>query len=497
MRKGVWLIPLMALLITGCAVQGMRDNTDNTAKEPVYVAPGIGDYDSADTAVISDINEKEQTISFLNLVRGRHYTLTYDGATTIRSRYEKGMSMAQLKEGDIVDVTFMKSNKRLNSIQISPSSWEESGVTQFEISDKNGDLVISSGEYNISEDLVIVSNGEPAEMMDLNRRDIVTVKGIAHNIYSIVVDKGHGYLRLKNDEYFIGGWIEVGKTLIQPVTEDMLLTVPEGNYEVLITNGGNGGMKEISVARDEEIELDIGDLEIQETKKGSILFAVTPSTARVYIDGDAVDTSSKVEMEYGIHQLIVRAEGYETITQYIKVGQPYASLDIELEKSETDENRKDTDAIGKNPQEEYAYGTLSGNQTNKNETPSDNKGKEENKNNNKDKDKNNVSGNDTDKKGDTTSGNDVTDTTGRYKVKIEGPKGAEVYLDGNYIGIAPVNFKKAPGSHEITLRKNGYKTRSYTIQIDKEKKDVTWTFSDLVRENEDEKTNNKEDDKNE
>lgn len=487
MKKRIWIVLAAALLFTGCSVQGTGKNTgaEDTPKEAAYTAPKIGDYDSADTAVVVDINEAEETITFLNLILGRHYTLHYDGATKILSRYEEGMSMAQLAEGDIVDVTFLKSNKRLNSIQISPSSWEESDVTQFEISNTNGDFVIASGQYDISEDLVIISNGERAEMIDLNSKDIVTVKGIDHNIHSIIVDKGHGYLRLKNDEYFIGGWIEVGKSVIQPVTEDMLLTVPEGKYEVLITNGGSGGVKEITVARDEEIELDIGDLEVEKTKTGSILFSVTPSTAQVYVDGDQVDISNKVEMEYGIHQLLVRAEGYETVTQYIKIGQPYASLDIELEKTETDEEDETEDG---SDEEDIAYGTLSDNDTDTDSTDKNNQNnttdKDNNKNDNSDKDKNDTaSGNDTDKKDDdSVSDNDVTDTTGSYKVKIEGPEGVEVYFDGNYVGIAPVSFKKVPGSHEVTLRKDGYRTRSYTIQIDKDKKDVAWTFSDLVEE---------------
>lgn len=32
----------------------------------------------------------------------------------------------------------------------------------------------------------------------------------------------------------------------------------------------------------------------------------------------------------------------------------------------------------------------------------------------------------------------------------------------------------------ITLRKSGYETRSYTVQVDEEKKDVSYSFVDLV-----------------
>ena len=50
------------------------------------------------------------------------------------------------------------------------------------------------------------------------------------------------------------------------------------------------------------------------------------------------------------------------------------------------------------------------------------------------------------------SGN--TTTGDYYKVYIDNPEGVEVYVDGNYIGISPVNFKKVSGIHVVTLRKS-------------------------------------------
>ena len=70
---------------------------------------------------------------------------------------------------------------------------------------------------------------------------------------------------------------------------------------------------------------------------------------------------------------------------------------------------------------------------------------------------------------------------GTWRVKINAPKNVEVYLDGSYIGLAPVSFAKKAGTHVISLRKNGYQTRSYTIQVDDEEKDMELSFSELVR----------------
>ena len=56
----------------------------------------------------------------------------------------------------------------------------------------------------------------------------------------------------------------------------------------------------------------------------------------------------------------------------------------------------------------------------------------------------------------------------------------EVYVDGNYVGVTPCSFKKVAGAHVITLRKSGYTTRSYTVQVDSADKDITFSFADLI-----------------
>ena len=67
------------------------------------------------------------------------------------------------------------------------------------------------------------------------------------------------------------------------------------------------------------------------------------------------------------------------------------------------------------------------------------------------------------------------------RVYIDAPKNVEVYLDGNFVGISPVSFKKVIGSHTITLRKSGYVTKSYTIYLYNDGEDITYSFSDLEK----------------
>lgn len=259
--------------------------------------------------------------------------------------------------------------------------------------------------------------------MDLNAADILSFQGIGSQVLSVCVERGHGYLRLVNGEKFVGGWIEVGQEQIQRITEDMLLLVPEGNYQVNITNRGGGGIKSVEIARNEETVLDIGDLEIPEPQTGTVLFSLTPPDAELYIDGTKTDASGPVTLEYGLHQMIVRAEGYQSVTQYIRVAQESASFEIVMDAvADVEESSVSPD-------------------------PS-------------------------------ASPDPVTDY---YKVYIDAPEGVEVYLDGNYVGVSPCSFPKSEGAHVLILRKEGYETRSYTLQIDDAEKDMSYSFADLLK----------------
>lgn len=436
-----------------------------------------GSYDSADTAVVVEKDKENSTVTFQNMQLGKQYTLSFNGATQISDKHNESMSMEQIAAGDVVDITFLKEKKRLNSIKLSSQSWMLTDVSKYDINELTKQMTISEDVYKFTGDTIIVSSGKQAEVMDINAADVLKVSGVGHNVYSIVVDKGHGYLRLTNEEYFVGGWIEIGQSVIQEVTDDMLLVVPEGTYEVTISHKGTTGTKKVVINRNEEVELDVGDLKGEEPKFGTVLFTVSPSDAEIYIDGEKADISQAVTLEYGIHQMIAKADGYDTITQYIKVGQEAAGIDVTMEKSDgEDETEEETEEEETETQTEEESSTSNNSATTETESSSSTSSSESEEESSS-SDDSTVSGND-------SSGGGTTDTTGNYKVYLDTPAGVEAYVDGNYVGVVPCSFAKTSGSHVVTLRLTGYLTRSYTIQLDDEKKDVNYSFNELEKSEE-------------
>lgn len=418
--KAVMVLAAAVFLLAGCGTTGEPAALEETAPSRAdtgFVVTGVDSYDSADTTILIKKNKEEGTVRFLNLNKNRYYTLAYDGTTHLYDKYGESISIDQIQEGDVVDITFLKSKKHLTCMQLSSKAWKNENVSKYEINRVRGDVTIGQDIFKLGKETQYFSFGQQIEEMDLNATDVLSFQGIDNQILSVSVAKGHGYLRLANAENFVGGWIEVGQVLVQRITEDMLLTIPEGSYEVTISHKGGGGVKNIVINRNEEVSLDIGDLEVAEVQTGILLFSVSPTDATVYLDGTQTDVSGPVTLEYGLHQMIVKADGYKSITQYIRVGQPSAGINVELE-SVTDKKEETSTKTGEN--------------------------------------------------------------TSTYKVSVEAPEKAEVYLDGNYVGVVPCSFKKEAGAHVITLRRTGYTTRSYTVQIDSEEKDISYSFAELV-----------------
>lgn len=493
------MIALTVAALTGCAqnagsFMALLANTDqpDDSAEPAAEAETAVDafsrsgiYDSEDAAVVVRKDLEAGTVQFQNIATSRRYTLNYDGTTLVYDKNDQALSMEQLKEGSVVTVRFYKPRKALAYVKENPNCISYRNVRSYTMDLRKGTIAIGDELYNISGHVVVVSDGRETDMMEVNQMDVLSVWGYKNMIYGINVEKGHGYLRLQNEDYFVNGWIDIGDSVIRKVAQDMLLVVPEGTHTVTVSNKGSSATQEITFARNEEMAWDLGEVEITVVQKGTVIFTLTPATAKVYIDGRAVDVSKPVEIEYGLHQMRITADGYDTVAQYIRVAEPSANVAVELEKSEEEtaqdkdssegSSDKETDKKDKDQDDDDEEGTTSKKYQSKSPDDDEDEEEEEEASGSKKTQDQDDDDEDEDKK------DVVASSTGKYKVYIDAPDGAEAYLDGSYIGVTPVSFNKVPGSYVVTLRKSGYQTRSYTLQIDQEEKDINYSFTDLIR----------------
>lgn len=432
MKKFILKCALVLGLCT-CFLTGCQENPGVPEAEEEIIIQGTYKEifaDSMDEAVIMSVDEEKSQIQFYNLTIGRTYTLSYDGTTGMKNKFGDEIVAGQFSSGDMVRVTFIKDQKAAKSLQLLDSVSVSRIDSGYEINKAAYTMNFGGNQYSLHKNVAVLSQGKQIQMEEINPVDELKIIARDHEVYAITVEKGHGYVRLTGHESFVGGWIEIGQSVIREVTDEMLIVVPEGEYSLYISNNGVAGSKEIVVTSDEETLVDVSELQTEKIKKtGKIIFTITPGTAKLYVDGDETDYSGEVELDYGIHQISVREEGYSTLTQYIKVGQPMANLNITLEESDgSKEDEDDTKTEETKP---------------------------------------------------SVSANTTTTAASDYRVYVDAPVGAELYLNGNYVGVVPANFEKKAGIYVISLRRDGYQTRSYTLQIDSSNKDISYSFSEL------------------
>ena len=477
-RKNISLVIFMAiLLILGlCGCSKGTAKTDNTVpkapaaetEEATETTVSDNDLKAAGSAVVLHVDEPSQTIVFAAVDTGEEYSLSYNGLTDFTDQYGEVKIPRQFTIGTVVDIVVSVHSGIIQSVQMKPDTFTLENISGYEINQYRGVFSYGGENYRISDATVIVSDGKRGKFRHIKDGDELTVVGYGKDVYVIIRGSGCGYVRLMGQESFKGGWIEIGE-LITSITDDMLLEVPEGDYEMLISYNRFGGSKKVSVKRGRETIVDVSDLKGELLKNGKIVFTFDPVDAypNVMIDGVEVDAKRPVEVEYGVHTLDVEAAGYSNIHKLVSVGSPMAYISIELEKSEVSKNS--TARTVKKADEDLPESF----------TANDDKPIEKE---DKEKPQEEV------KKPEEEKPSEETETetaTVRAKLYIDGPDEAEVYLDGSYKGIVPCAFIKVAGTHVITLRQDGHKTKHYTITLSADE-DETYSFAELEELDDDE-----------
>lgn len=411
----------LCLVLTGCSAASLaQESTFESAFENTGQEEPVDIYTSSATAVLQSIDQEAFTLSLFCVERNEDLMMTYDGATVIQDKYGSPMSAAQLREGDIAQITYNDELARVGSVVLSGDAWSYQGIARYSLNQGGGSVTIGEKNYGIENSVLAFSEGRPIDVTQIIHQDVVTFNGMGKKVMSITVDQGHGYLELLNAEAVLGGWIEVGQTLISQIAPDMLFTIPEGSYSVRLTATGVDETRDVVIERDQVTSLDLGDIELPAPDNGVVIFEVTPGNAQVSVDNETVKTDYPIRLPLGLHLVTAQASGYDSLSEYIDVdGEETLTVKMDLQEQTT------------------------------------------------------VSGN----------GISQNDQKSEANITIEAPAGADVYQDNLYMGIAPVTYAKTPGDHTITLRKTGYITRSYNITVADDGKDATYSFPDLEPEN--------------
>lgn len=406
--------------------------------------------------VVKELDTDTMQVTIYDIERQQERIFSYSGGTDITDKYGQLIAMNQIPLGAMVDYSYGAENRKLTSFHISSKAWEYVGVNNMGINRIRKVITIASNKYKYTEDIIILDGLELIPITNLAEQDELTVRGFEETIWSVVVTRGHGTVKLKDYEELIGAHITIGYESMQQITEDMIIPVREGNFNLTVENGNYSATKNITVYRNQETVVSLSDLGPTAPKQGRVTFEIEPFGADLYIDGEMVSYANPLELTYGDYNIEVAMKGYTPYKGVLQVDTAGKTLKIDLPKAASSEEAVVT---------ETDTGSTTGN--NNNTDPS-------------------VEDPETGGTEDTGTAQDsgpegevIIDED--HLVYIQNPIGASVYLDGDFMCISPGSFKKIIGSHVITFIDDGYETISYTIEINDDNKDTYISMPDLVK----------------
>lgn len=462
----VLLVVCVCVLLPGCD-KGKKGSTTNgrevggvNANTTAIETSDDGDdrFNASDIAIVTDIDTKKQAITFKSIDEGENYVLTYTSGTRIKSKNDVELTITKLKLGEIVETFYIKGSQKLIEVKEYGKAFRNEKATKAVIDFSHNKFSVGGNSYKYDDKIVVKSDGKDISVAEINAVDEISVRGIGSTIYSIVVTKGHGYVRITDQTNMVGGLLEVGDSILTVISKDMVLVAPEGTHNLTATKDGVGGSKKITVHRDELTNVSISEFQAEVKRYGTIRFVIEPDDAYAImkIDGQTIDDYKDViQLPYGKHLLEVTSNNYDTVKKYITVASTYSTIKINMsdEEETTTEEEKVTGDDVPTIDEETTTG-----------------GEEET-----------TTSNGSDNSSISSADYMFKAGTNYNKAYVTTPQNVKVYLDGIYQGESPIGFAKPAGSHYILLMKEGYHSKVYSVYFDDGDDDILLRYPDLLK----------------
>lgn len=442
-----FVVLMLAFVLTGC---GQKNNDIKVYENTEEVS--VRHEETSMTAIITSMDMENNQMHFVSVLDGTDITLQYHGGVRVSDTKGTDIGIDSVVCGNVVDIVYYGDTEKLVSIAKNAKVKTYTQVKKFLYRQEEHTASCNGTGYKVSDYAQVFDGNQVLSLVDVNTEDEVTLSVWNGSLVSVVITKGHGYVRLLNQGTYVGGFVEIGKDVIVPVTTDMLVAVGEGDYTLRINKNGYFGEKSIRVTKDRELNVDISDIAIP---SGTVAFAVTPEDAGevIKVDGEIIANRTYTGL-YGDHELSITAEGYDSFRGSFKITDTMKNLHVTLQQETTEESTEETTEATT----QEAQTTTSGQTTQTTEATQ----------------------NPQTTSATTQSGQTTESAEQGNKITIKKPEGVGVYFDGDYVGIAPVSIKKTAGTHTITLYKAGYLIKSYTIQAEDDGKDDEYSYADLI-----------------
>lgn len=306
---------------SGLAVQ--QDSTEVEIDEQKTAVTGL--------YVVMQIDTQSEMLTFQKVENGKMLERPYNGGTCFYNKYGDIMSLARLELGCVVSFRTSE-DMMLTEVRVSDIAWEREGVDKYSFDAEKNIFSIGQSNYAFDGDTCFFSDDGAIMLSDIGTDDELRVWGIDKKILSITVITGHGEIEFLNTEAFRGGYVMLcgAKKYYYEITDFLTVEIPEGTYQLTAAGNGYGGSTEITVERNQQLDVDLDTLKGEGPKYCTLSFTVTVPDTKVLLDGQAVDINEPISVSYGTHALQAAATGYSAWSRQLVVNSQTATIIIDV-----------------------------------------------------------------------------------------------------------------------------------------------------------------------
>lgn len=337
----LFLVASLLIVVPGCSSNSRKEpdivpgsSILPPPKKPVTDAPVNSSDEIVIKGVLTVLDTDNKKMQFVDIINNVEYEVPYHGGTDIKNRYGTIIAAATMKTGEIYNVT-CDSKGNAKTIYGASDSWERNGITGLEIDEKAKKLTVGARQWSYNSSTTVMEGDKKISIASIVAQDEITIRGVDKTVYSISLDKGHGYLKLTGIDAFVGGYVSVGNQQLLQVTSGMVITAQEGSHNIELQNGSIRAEKMVTIEKNQEAGLDFSEYAKPAVQNGTVKFLITPENAILTIDGKETDYSDIVKLSYGTHRIVVKASKYVTYTENYTVKTAYETKVIDLTSSDS------------------------------------------------------------------------------------------------------------------------------------------------------------------
>ncbi len=280
------------------------------------------------TALLRSIFSEGEILVY-DLQAEENRSLTLLGNTVYTDADGKAASFSMLEKGMLLSVQMEEVTETAIEISAKGEFWTESDVTEAQTDPIAQTIQIGEKRYDYDTHTLFFYGEETLSAADLEPCDVLKLRGSGNTVWSVEVEKSHGYLTLSNQDAVKDGSLSIdGKEKI--VLESIeRLALSEGVHEVTVS-GSN--IEE----RTDTVFIEVGkeftyDLSRAQEKVGVLIVNANVDGYKLYVNGTSVDPSQPVVLPLGDYEVVILKSGYHTFTENISLTEDTYTLRATLE----------------------------------------------------------------------------------------------------------------------------------------------------------------------